>query len=59
MVGVKHLELRVWRLSAKCGLMPSRFSGLEELVDLFERREGRAIASQEEDHYLWLMIERR
>jgi len=39
--------------------MPSRFSALEELVDLFEREGGRAIASQEGDHYLWLMIERR
>lgn len=40
-------------------LMQSRFRGLGELADLFKREGGWVIASQEEDHYLWLIIERR
>ncbi len=56
---VKRRALKTVALGERLLLMPSRFIGLEELVDLFERGGGRVIASQEEDHYLWLMIERR
>lgn len=56
---VKRWAVKIVALAEKMALMRSRFRGLEELVDLFERGGGRAIASQEEDHYLWLMIERR
>lgn len=56
---VKRWAVKTVALGERLLLMRSRFSGLEELVDLFERGGGRAIASQEEDHYLWLIIERR
>jgi len=56
---VKRWAVKTVALGERLLLMRSRFSGLEEMVDLFEREGGRAIASQEEDHYLWLIIERR
>lgn len=56
---VKRWAVKMVALGERLLLMRSRFSGLEELIDLFERAGGRAIASQEEDHYLWLIVERR
>jgi len=56
---VKRWAVKTVALGERLLLMRSRFSGLEELVDLFERGGGKVIASQEEDHYLWLIIERR
>ena len=56
---VKRWTVKSVALGERLLLMRSRFSGLKELVDLFETKEGRVIASQEEDHYLWLIIERR
>lgn len=55
---VKQWAVKAVALGERLLLMRSRFSGLEELVDLFERGGGKVIASQEEDHYLWLIIER-
>ena len=55
---VKRWAVKTVALGERLLLMRSRFSGLEELVDLFERGGGRVIAFQEEDHYLWLIVER-
>jgi len=55
---VKRWAVKAVALGERLLLMRSRFSGLEELIDLFERGGGRVIASQEEDHYLWLILER-
>ncbi len=56
---VKRWAVKTVALGERLLLMRSRFSGLEDLVDLFETEGGRVLASQEEDHYLWLIIERR
>jgi len=55
---VKRWAVKVVALAERLLLMQSRFSGLKELVDFFERGGGRVVVSQEEDHYLWLIIER-
>lgn len=56
---VKRWAVKAVALGERLLLMPSRFNGPEGLIDLFERGGGKAIASQEEGHYLWLMIGRR
>jgi hypothetical protein len=56
---VKRWAVKAVALGERLLLMPSRFNGPEELIDLFERGGGKAITSQEEGHYLWLMIGRR
>lgn len=56
---VKRWAVKVVALAERLLLMRSRFSGLKELADLFETERGRVSASHEEDHYLWLIIERR
>lgn len=56
---VKRWAVKAVALGERLLLMQSRFSGLGELADLFKREGGWVIASQEEDHYLWLIIERR
>lgn len=56
---VKRWVVKTVALVERLLLMRSRFSRLEDLVDLFQRGGGRVIASQEENHYLWLIIERR
>ncbi len=55
---VKRWAVKAVALGERLLLMQSRFSGMEDLVDLFQRRRGKVIASQEEDHYLWLIIKR-
>jgi len=56
---VKRWAVKTVALGERLLLMQSRFNRVKELVDLFDRGGGRVIASQEEDHYLWLIIERR
>jgi len=56
---VKRWVVKAVALGERLLVMQSRFKGPEELADLFEKKGGRVIASQEEGHYLWLIIERR
>lgn len=55
---VKRWAVKAVALGERLLLMRSRFSGLGELIDLFERGGGRVTTSQEEDHCLWLIVER-